>query len=203
VIKILLFIKHHLGFLWKLIEALNGWLFGLLFERQINRNLQILLEKSYHKKFIYKKLEEGDLPKLHDFFDRQNPEQFRFFKPHAFSLTALQRLYQNQAFLMLGVFDSEKLIGYFFLRFFLNKKCFIGRIVDDNYQRQGVAKSMNEIMYQTIWQSSFRCLSTISKHNKSIVNFHQKGDNIRILKELPNDYLFVEIVKPEVSHAHQ
>lgn len=202
-IKILLFIKHHFGFFWKLIEALNGWLFGLLFERQINRNLQILLEKSYHKKFIYKKLEESDLPKLHDFFDRQKPEQFRFFKPHAFLLTALRRLHRNRAFLMMGVFDSEKLIGYFFLRFFLNKKCFIGRIVDDDYQRQGVAKSMNEIMYQTIWQSGFRCLSTISKHNKSIVNFHQKGDNIRILKELPNDYLFVEIVKPEVSHALQ
>ena len=147
-------------------------------------------------------MEVSDLPKLHDFFDSQNLEQFRFFKPHAFSLPALQRLHRNKAFLMMSVFEGEKLIGYFFLRFFLNKKCFIGRIVDDNYQRKGVAKSMNEIMYQTIWQSGFRCLSTISKHNKSIVNFHQKGKNIRILKELPNDYLLVEILNTEETHPH-
>jgi len=202
-IKILLFIKHHFGFLWNLIEAVNGWLVGILYGKLINRNLQLLLSKSYHEKFIYKKLNETDLPILQTFFGNQRPEQFQYFKPHEFTLSALQRLHRNQAFLMLGVFDGEKLIGYFFLRFFLNKKCFIGRIVDDNYQRQGVAKSMNKIMYQTIWQSGFRCLSTISKHNKSIVNFHQKGKNIRILKELPNDYLFVEIVKPEIAQTLQ
>lgn len=55
---------------------------------------------------------------------------------------------------------------------------------------------MNHIMYQTAWQNGFRCLSTISKQNSSIYNFHQTDKNFVVLKELPNDYLLVEIKNP-------
>ena len=196
-IKILLFIKHRLGFLWKLIETLNGFLFGIFFSNQINRSLMILLSKSHQSKYTYKKLETADLPQLHNFFMNQDPEQFLFFKPHAFDLVTLKRLHRNQAFRMMGVFDGGKLIGYFFLRFFLNRKCFIGRIVDGSYQRQGIARGMNDILYPTAWQNGFHCLTTISENNHSIFNLHQKEENMVVLKELANDYLLVEIRKPE------
>ncbi len=157
----------------------------------------MLFKNANHADYIYREIEKTDLLNLQQFFNNQDPEQFRFFKPHGFDKATLKRLHSNPAFTMMGVFKGDEIVGYFFLRFFVNKNCFIGRIVDGNHQRKGIARSMNEIMYQAVWQNGFRCLSTISKHNDSIFNFHKKENNMVVLKELPNDYLFVEIRKPE------
>ncbi len=193
-VKILLFIKHNLGFVWRIIEWFNGLLFGVLFKKKFLRNLDQLLAGYENREFIYRKISSADLPALHEFFKNQPEESFRFFNPHTFDMATLRRLHNNPAFIMMGVFDQEKMVGYFFFRCFANKKCFIGRIVDNGYRRQGIAAAMNELIYNTIWNSGFRCLSTISKNNTSIYNLHQKGNNIKVLKELDNDYLFVEIV---------
>ena len=75
----------------------------------------------------------------------------------------------------------------------INKKAFIGRIVDVNFQRQGIAKNMSNILYGGIWGNNFRCLSTISKNNIAIINLHKKEGNMKILQELPNNYLLIEI----------
>jgi hypothetical protein len=69
-------------------------------------------------------------------------------------------------------------------------------MVDQNYRRLGIASRMSEVMYQTLWENNFRCLSTISRHNRSILNLHEQEGRLKVLKELPNDYLFVEISKP-------
>lgn len=196
-IKILLFIKHRFAFLWRIIEETNGYLFGFFFSKRIKSVLLPILEQQHHEKYQYRELQQVDLVQLEKFFNSQDEVQYRFFKPHAFDLATLKRLFSNPAFLMMGVFDGNKIIGYFFLRFFLNKKCFIGRIVDKHYQRQGVAKYMNTIMYQTTWKSGFRCLTTISKNNKAIVKLHEDEPGTVILKELPNDYMLVEMLDPK------
>lgn len=193
-VKILLFIKHNLGFIWRIIEWFNGLLFGVLFKKKFLRNLDKLLAGYENREFVYRRISSADLPALHEFFKNQPEESFRFFNPHDFDMSTLRRLHNNPAFIMMGVFDQEKMVGYFFFRCFANKKCFIGRIVDNGYRRRGIAVAMNELIYNTIWNSGFRCLSTISKNNTSIYNLHQKGNNIKVLKELDNDYLFVEIV---------
>lgn len=50
-----------------------------------------------------------------------------------------QAFTKEPSFLMMGVFDGNKLIGYFFLRFFMNRHSFTGYLVDYNYQGQGIA----------------------------------------------------------------
>lgn len=195
-VRILLFIKHRLGFVWNLIEYLNGLVFGMLYGKKISSSLNRLFGESNNGSFVYRKLKSADIPALEAFFAAQHSEQFSFFRPHKFDLKSLMRLNRNPSFLMMGVFEQNEIVGYFFLRFFVNKKCFIGRIVDGGHQRQGIARSMNHIMYQTAWQNGFRCLSTISRQNSSIYNFHKADKNFVVLKELPNDYLLVEIKNP-------
>ena len=96
---------------------------------------------------------------------------------------------------MMGAFDKERLAGYFFLRFFASKKCFVGRIIDKPYRGKGIGNIMNHIMYQTAWRMGFRCLSTISKNNHAVIRAHAKNTSMVVLKELQNDYLLVEFVK--------
>ncbi len=198
-VKILLYIKHRFNFIWQIIEGINGLLFGFQYKKRMVGKLDQLLSESRHAKYAYHKIEAQHLKKVSDFFDRQHPAHFRFFKPHTFDLKTLKRLHRNPAFLMMGVSDQDKIIGYFFLRCFINKKCFIGRMVDQDYHKQGIATGMNEIMYQTAWQNGFKCLTTISKQNKAIVHLHEKESSTVIIRELPNNYLLVEMKNPALT----
>jgi hypothetical protein len=193
-IRILLFVKHRLGFIWRIIEYLNGVLFGLLFAKRFGTVLENELKNACTDQYQYRVLLPTDAGALQVFLTKQPEEQTRFFKPHAFDKGTLLRLLHNPSFIMMGIFAGEQIVGYFFLRCFVNKKCFIGRIVDAGYQRQGLAKSMSNIMYRTAWASGFQCLTTISKNNRAIFDLHQKEKNIQVLKELPDHYLLVEML---------
>jgi hypothetical protein len=96
---------------------------------------------------------------------------------------------------MMGSFDGNKMTGYFFLRFFANKKCFVGRLIDKDYRGRGIGPVMNNIMYETAWRMSFHCLSTISRNNKAVMRAHAKNRTMIVLKELQNDYLLVEFIR--------
>jgi hypothetical protein len=84
--------------------------------------------------------------------------------------------------------------GYFFLRFFMNGKCFVGRLIDKDYRGKHIGKVMNRIMYETAWKMNFRCLSTISKNNQFVMRSHADNQKMVVLKDLQNDYLLVEFL---------
>jgi len=195
--RLLLFIKHRLPFLWLPIEALNGLLFRLLHARRMRRVLKQVLGDVTHPHFSVRGLAAEDLAALEALLRRQGEARTRHFQPHGFEAASLRRAVSNPAFLMFGVFDGAKLVGYFFLRCFWNRKCFVGRLIDEPYERRGIGPLMNEVMYQTAWQSGFRCMTTISKHNKSIMRAHSKNPFAKTIAELPNDYLMLEFVPPE------
>ena len=56
---------------------------------------------------------------------------------------------------------------------------------------------MNNIMYNSAWDSGFRCLSTISKNNRLVMRSHSSNKAMRILTKLDDDYLLVEFNKPK------
>ncbi len=104
---------------------------------------------------------------------------------------------------MMGAFNQDKIVGYFFLRFFPNKQCFVGRLIDKEYRGQGIGTVMNNIMYETAWRMKFRCLSTISKNNIAVIRAHAKNPNMNVIKELQNDYLLVEFVRSQRLHIEK
>ncbi|NSW94698.1 MAG: GNAT family N-acetyltransferase [Bacteroidales bacterium] len=145
--------------------------------------------------YNYRKIAVSDLNNLQILINSQVKDDLKFFNPHGFDLKSLERQYKNPAFLMMGAFDGDKMIGYFFLRFFINKKCFVGRLIDKDYRGKGIGQVMNTIMYETAWKMGFRCLSTISKNNEMVMKAHARNPYMKILKELDNDYLLVEFVR--------
>lgn len=196
-IKILLFIKHKFHFVWNLIEWFNGFLFGLFFYNRIKKNAIKELSKLNSEIYHYHFLEKDSLSDLETLLKNQNQDQFTFFKPHNFDCNTLKRLYNNKSFLMFGVSDSDKLIGYFFLRCFVNKKCFTGRIVDEKFQGKGIAKRMGKMLHHIAWQSGFRVFGTASKENIKSLKSYQSINNFKIIKELENNYIFFEYLKSE------
>jgi hypothetical protein len=199
--KILLYIKHHLRFLWDIIEWINGYIFSLLYRPGMEAVLPTVFKEAEKSSFIFRRLNLTDADALYLLIKNQDEADLEYFSPHSFDLASIIKQFRNRSFLMMGVFDAEKMIGYFFLRFFINKKCFVGRLIDKNYRGQGIGLIMNYIMYETSWRMKFRCLSTISRNNKNVMKAHAKNQSIRILKELRNDYLLVEFVRDTPESA--
>ena len=196
-IRVLIYIKHHLNFLWCCIDWLNSVLFRLLHGKKFYYVTKNVIASHALSGFDFRLIKSGDLKNLQIFLSAQPSGRIAFFKPHGFDKKTLQKVFANPAFLMMAVFDGPRMAGYFFLRCFWNKKCFVGRLIDKSYEGKGIGRIMNEIMYHAAWESGFRCFSTISRNNKLVMKSHSKNKNIKELKELDDDYILIEFVKPE------
>jgi RimJ/RimL family protein N-acetyltransferase len=199
--RILIFIKHHLRFIWGIIEKVNARVFTLFFGKRLQQETQRVFSQVTLPAYEFRELEWKDLEDLWELLQAQPKEDLEYFKPHDFDLESLRKQKKNSAFYMMGVWEGQKIIGYFFLRFFLNKKCFVGRLIDGDYRGKGIGGEMNRIMYETAWNMKFRCLSTISRNNTAVMKAHSKNQAMVVLKELDNDFLLVEFIKKNPIEA--
>lgn len=195
--KILIFIKHHINFLWKMIEGVNGLVFFMIYKSKLDKVLPTVFNENSLQPFYYRKLTLSDADSIHNLINMQNPSDLEYFHPHGFDIVSIRKQLKNSSFLMMGTFDEEKIIGYFFLRFFINRQCFVGRLIDKEYRGKGIGTVMNSIMYKTAWTMDFRCLSTISRDNIAVMRAHAKNPVIKVLKELQNNYILVEFVQKD------
>lgn len=199
--RFLLFIKHNVRFLWRIIEWGNGILFSLLYRSRLEKVLSGVFEEVTESRYNFRKLAQADINGLHLLLNSQDEGDLDYFKPHRFNIKSLERQLKIPSFLMMGAFDGEKMAGYFFLRFFANKKCFVGRLTDKDYRGKGIGRTMNRIMYETAWRMGFRCLSTISRNNTLVMKAHAENRNMVVLKELAGDYMLVEFVRGDFMKA--
>lgn len=195
--RILLFIKHHFGFLWGIIEWSNGIVFSFIYGSRLSKVLPEIFSETDRSGFIFRKITYHDLQDLYELLNTQDPGDIKYFSPHKFDKPTLERLLKNPSFLMMGAFEDEKLTGYFFLRFFVNRKCFVGRLIDRPYRGKGIGLTMNKIMYETAWRMGFRCLSTISRENSLVMKAHARNSNMVVVKELGKGYVLVEFVRKD------
>lgn len=193
---LLLFLKHRVPALWRVIEWVNAVLFNLLHRARVEREAERSLQEFTLARYRFRSLREADLPALEELISRQAAGRLEHFKPHGFDRDSLARVCRNPSILMFGVFAGRSLVGYFLLRCFWNRRCFVGRLIDEPHEGHGIGRVMNRIMYATAWRSGFRCMTTVSKHNTMIMRSHARNPAAQVRKELPNDYLLIEFVEP-------
>ena len=193
--RILLFIKHRLPWLWVVVDWTNARLFSLLHSRRMEaESVEAFAEFNLHG-FRFAPLQSCDMRSLESLLSRQGENRLRYFQPHGFDRKSLARMLKNPAFLMFGAFHDKSLVGYFFLRCFWNRKCFVGRLIDQPYEGQGIGRVMNKIMYHIAWRSGFRCMTTISKENQQVIRSHRNNPHAHVIGELSNGYIWVEFLE--------
>jgi hypothetical protein len=197
--RLLLFIKHHLPWLWVFVDWVNARLYSLFYRRQMVTVSKKVFSEFGLEGFEFRALSNGDLPSLESLLHSQGTERLRYFQPHGFDQKSLRRMMTNPAFMMFGVFADRALVGYFFLRCFWNRKCFVGRVIDQSSEGRGIGRVMNNIMYEIAWRSRFRCMTTISRKNAAIMRSHRNNPHARTIGGLANDYLLVEFVRQNAS----
>ena len=194
-IRVLQLIKKNLPFVWNSIEFLNGIVIEVFYGRKIKNAHVETFETLTLSKYQYRTLHQEDLIHLENMLTFQPKGFDDYFKPHCFDSKTLKMLLKNPAFQMFGVFDGEKIIGYFFLRFFLNRKAFRGKMVDVAYQGKGIAKEMGKITTDIAYRAGFRLFATISKFNYGSMASSAAVNKIHVIKELPKDYVYIEYFK--------
>lgn len=185
-------LRDKLSWLWLLIEKLNSYLFDIRYGKRL-------------RNFSFKEKPEGyeimplrDIPteEMVKFFSQQPEEAYRFFHPHGFDARSIKRLQQNRSFLAYILRDKTngKIAGYCFNRSFFHGQGFRGRMVDINYRGKGLGTAMNKILNEVGFAIGLRLFETVSKDNIPSYKSALSASNIKVIKELPHNDLYLEIL---------
>ena len=185
------FIKDKCSFLWDAVEWGNASLFALQYRAKL-KGIPRILEDVSNDTFTIRMTKESDAKKLEVFFAEQSESAFEFFKPHGFDGKSLLKVLKNKAFMTFVVTEKDKIIGYFFLRSFVNGKCFKGRMVDSRQRNRGIAKLMGKAINEMAMHLGLRIFTTISPDNYASLASTKAVNDIHIVKTLDNGYYYIE-----------
>ena len=186
------FLRDKFGWLWNLIERINSSLFSLKYGKQLKGFLFSTIPSGYEIASI------KDVPteQLVLFFDKQPEEAFTYFHPHGFDLESLKKIQRNRSFLGYVLIDggNSKIAGYCFNRCFFHGQGFRGRMVDINYRGRSLGTAMNRILNEVGFGIGLRLFETVSKDNIASYRSALSASKVRVVKELPNNELYLEIL---------
>ncbi len=186
------FIKDKCSFLWNVAEWCNAALFSLLYGRKLKRITAI--SAGVPSPFMLRLAQKDDLPCLNAFFKRQPPEAFQYFKPHKFDESTLKRLLTNKSFIILLLTEqtgqTDEIVGYAFMRSFVNGATYRGYMVDAGHRGQGLAKIMGYGMNTIGDKLKLNMYKSISPQNVASMKATQSVCHTKLLRTLDNgDYL--------------
>ena len=192
-------LRDKFEFLWNIIEWFNALAFAMTHRAALMKVPELL--RDFSDKFTLRLAEPDDAAPLATFFVEQPEEAFKFFKPHEFDEKTLLKIIKNRAFLTFLVLDGEKIVGYFFMRCFVNGKSFRGKIVDYRYRGKGVAKLQGLAATKVATLLGVRVFGTISPENYASLASSKAVNETRILKTLDNGYYYIEYLPKETTEG--
>lgn len=190
--KIAHILRDKLSWLWNIIEWINGVIFNIRYGKRL-------------KTFSFTSVPDGyeivpirNIPTydLVGFFEHQPEEAYTYFRPHGFDAKSIKSLQRNKAFLGYVLKDkaSGTIAGYCFNRSFFHAQGFRGRMVDIDYRGKGLGTAMNKILNEVGFGIGLRLFETVSKDNVASYRSAMSASNVKVLKELPLNELYLEIL---------
>ena len=187
------FIKDKISFVWDAVEWGNALFFGWFHNKGLKNIPQILAEIS-NESYTIRMTNDEDASRLVKFFNEQPDEAFVHFNPHSFDEKSILKILRNKAFMTFVVTASGEIVGYFFLRAFINGKCFRGKIVHKDWQGNGIAKLMGIAMTKVAESLGLRMFGSISPQNYASMASAKASNEIVVHKTLKNGYYYIEFL---------
>lgn len=177
-------IQEKIPWLWEVVENLNAAFCGIKIGKRLQ--LQDCLTGGMRIADV------DDAGRLADFFAYQPEENFRWFRPHGFDEKTLRKLLERKSYVIYVLEEEEEIIGYAFLRCFMNGKCFLGKMVDVNHQGKGVCTKLCEVGMNIAQKTGFRMFESINKENIGSMKASQKACDVIVVEELENGDVLIE-----------
>ncbi len=186
-------IRDKFSWLWDIIECLNGVLFALRYGKKLE-NIDF---KNIPEGYEVTPINAIETKRMVEFFACQPEDAFKFFHPHGFDEKSIKKLQKNKAFLGYVLLDklNNKIAGYCFNRCFFHGQGFRGRMVDIECRGKGLGTAMNKLLNEVGCGIGVRLFETVSKDNVASYKSALSASNVRVVKELPNNELYLEIIK--------
>lgn len=170
--------------IWTGVEAFNSFVCGVKFGNR--KKLKACVVEGVRI------ADTNDARKLAEFFARQPEDSFKWFRPHAFDEGTLKKLLKQKSYIIYVQEENEEIIGYAFLRCFMNKTLFLGKMVDVNHQGKGVCTKLCAVGMDMAIAIGFRMFESINKQNIGSMKASQKACDVIVLEELENGDLLIE-----------
>ena len=177
-------IQAKIPWLWEIVEELNAAVCGL----KIGDGT--CLQKCVSD--CVRQADINDAGRLADFFARQPADSYRWFRPHAFDEVTMRKLLGRKSYIIYMMEEDDEIIGYAFLRCFVNGKCFLGKMVDVNHQGKGVCTTLCKVGMDIAVKTGFRMFESINKENIGSMRASQKACDVIVVKELEGGDLLIE-----------
>lgn len=191
--KIAHIIRDKFSWLWDIIEYLNSFLFNIRYGKKLE-NIDF---KNIPEGYEVTPINAIETKRMVEFFACQPEDAFKFFHPHGFDEKSIKKLQKNKAFLGYVLLDklNNKIAGYCFNRCFFHGQGFRGRMVDIEYRGKGLGTTMNKLLNEVGFGIGVRLFETVSKDNVASYKSALSASNVRVVKELPDNELYLEIIK--------
>ena len=191
--KIAHIIRDKFSWLWDIIEYLNSFLFNIRYGKKLE-NIDF---KNIPEGYEVTPINAIETKRMVEFFACQPEDAFKFFHPHGFDEKSIKKLQKNKAFLGYVLLDklNNKIAGYCFNRCFFHGQGFRGRMVDIEYRGKGHGTTMNKLLNEVGFGIGVRLFETVSKDNVASYKSALAASNVRVVKELPDNELYLEIIK--------
>ena len=186
------FLRDKLGWLWNIIEAINSILFSWRYGKKLKGSSFSQIPSGYSL------IPMKDIPaeQMVAFFHHQPEDAYTFFHPHGFDTESIRRLQKNQSFLAYVLKDDLNgvIASYCFNRCFFHGVGYRGRMVDINYRGKGLGTAMNKILNEVGFGIGLRLFETVSKDNVASYHSALSASNVKVVKEMGNNELYLEIL---------
>ena len=134
----------------------------------------------------------NDAGRLADFFARQPEGSFKWFRPHAFDEATMRKLLGRKSYIIYVQEEDGEIVGYAFLRCFMNGKSFLGKMVDVNHQGKGVCTTLCRVGMDLASKTGFRMFESINKENVGSMKASQKACDVIVVEELEGGDVLIE-----------
>lgn len=177
-------IQEKVPWFWECVEAINAILCGLKIGGVGNLHGCLMDDVRI--------ADVNDIGRLASFFARQPKESYKWFRPHGFDEATLRELLSRKSYIIYVQEEKGQIIGYAFLRCFMNGKCFLGKMVDVNYQGKGVCTKLCKVGMDIAQKTGFRMFESINKENIGSMKASQKACDVIVVEELENGDVLIE-----------
>lgn len=185
-------LRDKLNWVWNIIE----WVNSLLFSLRYGKRLKVFSFTNTPEGYEIIPLREVAKERTVEFFNHQPEEAYTYFRPHGFDAKSIKMLQRNKSFLAYVIIDksNKQIAGYCFNRCFFHGIGFRGRMVDINFRGKGLGTAMNKLLNEIGFGIGLHLFETVSKDNIASYRSALSASNVRVIKEMPNNELYLEIL---------
>ena len=188
-------LKYHHPTLWDIIESLNGSILVKAYSIRLKKVKELVLSYAIGQDFSLKYTNLQDNNDIVVFLKSLSEAERAFFNPFPFTLRSINHVVSCGTYQVYLVRNNQnnELIGLFFLRFFLNRQCFLGFVVKNEYRGRGIGGKMIDAMVRGVQGSGFTLMSTVCAENKASLRAHLAGGQFEIIETLPTNEIVLKM----------